>query len=1204
MPITSAQTSGLIGGQQAMFSNQMAYSQQIGGAHVAGMQNPYPMPPSYGFAGGQSGAFSHDLGARTIAGLGGAVPGAVAGTAMLGGSLIGGAAGMMDPFTGIGRAFGAGSMSGAGVSARMGVMGGSEGMGIWQGAKNVGGAFARRGLLGGGAALAGGMAAASAMALPYYALGKGVDMLGQNIRQGAQNIQDVGAMTQQYFEPQFGQAGAGSGGASSRGMIKNITSFLHEIAGEDVMTSMKDIKNLMSRAGQSGQLEGVSDANSFRQRFRKIVEDTKKVAQIMGATLEEAAPMVAGLQKMGMWTTSDIMGTAVQAKAAGPNSGAALMGSMQQGAMMSNRMGGTMRAGANLGRNLFGQVSAMQTSGILSNQDIREFTGGQGGAEGRRMIAGSMQRVMAGFGETSMGRMMMAGMGEIKGGEFTGRMDDKLMAKFQRGEIDVGQLQSMGKKRTSNETLATSFFNKSGQMSQAMGAQGGIEGLAQGIQQAMEKSGRGDASAPIQNRFIQLITGASQADADMIQKMIRELPRIRSERERRMSAALDDSFRSLEIRRNRSWEGMKEAIGSVISEHTSRPIQELSEGLTTAMGESFDRMSDSLLGRSKQMPAISFQRQMNLVKGGALQGSETIQNLGGGSLGQSFVDPGAIANFTMGMREGDIGEGMGGMTPRARALMASGLQASRAGNNASRVALGGGMTASSADVAMTARRAMLRGADATMGGLLGGETPEKRKAADVIKGKLRAMMNTKGTSRELRKLKKENPQMYAQKMIEKMSRGDRAVGEALAVLGEGHPAGAGSAIAKQDALAITLGELGYDQSDIGVDFSGMAEAIGGMPDTPEEVNEMHAKNIEKMFEATSGIMTEQTGGLIGGAAGGILGGALGGMKLGAAAGSFFGPIGTAVGAAVGALGGAIVGAGIGAAIGIGLADDELNRSDLEAISASDKFSLEDVKAYAKGNGGADNAFADAANKGDPAAQKLKALLDGKTRPEDKEKLLAAMDSEQGLQNWKVRTGVRDRMKAASRRQGSIGDIRGVSETMEAGLEGARQTFAKGDLSGGLAQINQLASGELSKKGIDQLLRGRGGEAGRGVGRLAAINQMGEMDEAGLARFRDRLNRGGVDLFSGLNQEKFAAMAEGGITGGEVGKLQEMLKKVAPGALGEGPGARKSEIDMLQMQTKYLDANTRFVETVGVVLGDKVETAAADIASNRKELTVA
>jgi len=49
MPYSSSQISGLVGGQLAMFSNQAAFSQQVGGMYgtapsmpMGGMSNPFP----------------------------------------------------------------------------------------------------------------------------------------------------------------------------------------------------------------------------------------------------------------------------------------------------------------------------------------------------------------------------------------------------------------------------------------------------------------------------------------------------------------------------------------------------------------------------------------------------------------------------------------------------------------------------------------------------------------------------------------------------------------------------------------------------------------------------------------------------------------------------------------------------------------------------------------------------------------------------------------------------------------------------------------------------------------------------------------------------------------------------------------------------------------------------------------------------------
>ena len=118
MPLTSMQVSGLIGGQQAMFANQAAYAQQLGGVGQigAGMQNPYPAAtPSYAAPGWEQGnAGTHIAGA-----MGMAAPAAM-GMAAMGGGLMGGAAGWADPVTASARFFARGAgFAGQGAGATL-----------------------------------------------------------------------------------------------------------------------------------------------------------------------------------------------------------------------------------------------------------------------------------------------------------------------------------------------------------------------------------------------------------------------------------------------------------------------------------------------------------------------------------------------------------------------------------------------------------------------------------------------------------------------------------------------------------------------------------------------------------------------------------------------------------------------------------------------------------------------------------------------------------------------------------------------------------------------------------------------------------------------------------------------------------------------------------------------------------------------------
>jgi hypothetical protein len=134
--------------------------------------------------------------------------------------------------------------------------------------------------------------------------------VGGQMQQGVQNIGDVRAMSG-HFGSQFGQPGAGAGGQMGHQTIKKITGVLHELVGDDMRTTMEEIKTVMDQAGRMGMLTGISDAQTFKQKFGGIVKQVRQVADIMGTTLSEAAPMLGQLGSMGLWSGADIMGTAV-----------------------------------------------------------------------------------------------------------------------------------------------------------------------------------------------------------------------------------------------------------------------------------------------------------------------------------------------------------------------------------------------------------------------------------------------------------------------------------------------------------------------------------------------------------------------------------------------------------------------------------------------------------------------------------------------------------------------------------------------------------------------------------------------------------------------------------------------------------------------------------------------------------------------------
>ena len=124
--------------------------------------------------------------------------------------------------------------------------------------------------------LAGGMGAAAMVGGAYYATAAPMMEAAEQFGAGAQNVSDVGMLAQQHMGPQFGQPGARPGGGMGRTQVRQMVGVLEELAGDDSKTTMETLKRLMDSAGESGMLQGIGDAQQFKQKF-EIGEDLPRV---------------------------------------------------------------------------------------------------------------------------------------------------------------------------------------------------------------------------------------------------------------------------------------------------------------------------------------------------------------------------------------------------------------------------------------------------------------------------------------------------------------------------------------------------------------------------------------------------------------------------------------------------------------------------------------------------------------------------------------------------------------------------------------------------------------------------------------------------------------------------------------------------------------------------------------------------------------
>lgn len=612
MTVSSAQISGLVGGQQAMFHNQAVAAQNVSGLYGLGqlgnvpsqpMPNPYPTDPLGGPTYARpSWNYQTDYGNRAAGALGMSLPAAAMGVGIAG-SMIGGRGAFLEPFTGVASAFrsGTGATLGAGVGGTL---------------RGIGSAFSQGGFRAGMGVLGGGLAAGAAAAIPYYMAGKAISSVGENIYAGAQHVQQVGQMAKEYMDPTWGP-GSHRGGQRGRGHIRGMVGVLQEIASEDVMQDMESLKRIMDQAGRSGMLSGVQDVRQFRDKFRGIIERSKAVAKALGTSLQEAMPLMQQMGRMGLWTSQDILGTSVAVKAAGPGASGELMGAMQSGAQMSSQMGGSRRTGGILGREIFGTMQSAIRSGAITQNQMAEFTGGATGAAGQRVSAQKMMGIMQRFGQSSMGQLMLAGLGQTEEDErgrrvYTGKIDEEMMEKFQRGEVSVDELISRGEKLSqgSQEGAASFEFHRAG-IGQEMLAQGGVSGLNEALKRVMEKA-RPGAGENVRKMFAKLQLGVGSKEVEMLKKLADEQERIASFKEQETERVLSDSLRQLEERQFRSLSGLKDVIGHTFDE-SIKPLQELGSDLATSLGETSDKVVNWFFGRTREI-TMSNKERLNLFR--------------------------------------------------------------------------------------------------------------------------------------------------------------------------------------------------------------------------------------------------------------------------------------------------------------------------------------------------------------------------------------------------------------------------------------------------------------------------------------------------------------------------------------------------------------------------------------------------------------
>jgi hypothetical protein len=1025
--------------------------------------------------------------------------------------------------------------------------------------------------------LGGGLAGAAMMAAPYMLAGQAISTVAGNVYQGAQNIQEVGGMAGQHFGSQFGAAGA-RGGQMGRGTVKQIVGVLHELVGGDVRSTMGDLKKLMDQAGQMGMLTGITDAQQFKSRFSKIVKQVRAVADVMGTSLSEAGGMMGQMRQMGLWSTADIMGTAMQARVAG---GAApqMMGAMQMGAQISHAAGGTLRAGAQMGGGAFRTLQAAQQAGTISEEDIMEFTGGVGGAQGKQMMAGRMSQLMSRFGQTGAGRLAMAGLGETEEGRFTGRISQERLQQFMGGQIGIGQLERMGRQQTGGRRGAMSFERFKEQLGQNLASEGGIEAFTQLTQEVAETRFGGSEDA--RQLLLQQMLGMSSREAELIGRLRDDLPRIRDRQARAHRDAVYRAFQAMDERQNRSWAGLMDRVRHSWGE-TVRPLQEFGESLATELGRASDDFTDQLMGRVNRIP-MGTQERMRHLRQGALTTDvrATLRRAGGGALGQEFISQGGgivsrAGDITRAMIDPSLGFGEAAdlltVNRRTQALRNVGLQEGGVGYGD--VQLGGGQTTTAADM-QTARDAAYRRAQGLKTKKL--DTKEKQDAMNRVKSILKVIMTDPDQLDELKELKDKDPRGYANELSKRIRRSGGSA--AMDLLRE---EGQGQGVSDLNTTADAQLSLGYGGGAHAADFTNIDPSLGfikmGSRRQLAEAQGRAVKQMESLLGVSDPLQAVKEGMLAGGATG---------FATPVPGGTLFGAIG---GGVTGLISSAVGGTGVEA-------------GDIQTVMTGPH--AEQVQKYLAG--GDEQDFIDYVNKqgeapGYDALERVRKAITGANKGV-RDQLKQATSIFEELRRGEVGAEARETIKGIAQRAlggrdiGLTGDIARRYTKIVEQLRGEGGEF-RGELEGAeyasaTEQMEALA-GDISDPATLRKMRRAGGFAAQ-IETLSRIGRMGAMDVGQTKKFMAGLRKRGIDVEQ-MGGPRLKELLKEGVEEGELAEVKEQLGVLAKSMISETRGGMKTtQQQMLDSMNQYADANYRFVTAVNHALGGKSGGELADAA---------
>jgi len=310
----------------------------------------------------------------------------------------------------------------------------------------------------------------------------------------------------------------GFGGTQGKSeILKTNLEIIKMATDPDLMTSFEEISRILPQLRSVGIIHGQLKSGELPRLVKQSVETLNDLAKLANTTKEEAMQLMVSSRKAGFYTPKDILGNVVQATVAGSITGQTtqqVLAGQQAGAAAARASGGYGAAGATAFTKNLTSIGLAVKGGHVNADYISEMSGGLPLDQASQQLAGAMTSVGIGLARRPGGRLLMAGLGEMEDGKYTGRIDRAKMAEWQSGSMSMKELSAEGRSNIgSSRDAAMSFQNQRGRIGSSLAANGGINAIGQMLENV------GISNPEMQKIVLSRWTGSQQM-GEMAQTMI------------------------------------------------------------------------------------------------------------------------------------------------------------------------------------------------------------------------------------------------------------------------------------------------------------------------------------------------------------------------------------------------------------------------------------------------------------------------------------------------------------------------------------------------------------------------------------------------------------------------------------------------------------------------------------------------------------